>query len=126
VFQSGWRKKVEELIKTKAVVSFNSNIVTVGCIRRDYIDRYLFWPEYIHYWCDMEMGEVARRDRQYVELKGYFHVLPKTGGMGHVSPEMDKWDEDTYRMRESLGFPREYVRDMKERNKIAYEKTLPI
>jgi glycosyltransferase involved in cell wall biosynthesis len=122
VYERGWRSKVEKLLENKGLVSFNKNIVTSGCLRRDYIHSiggYLYWPEYIHYWGDCEMGEVARRDRQYAELLGYAHFLPKTGSMGHISPEMDDWDEDVYQKRSGSGFPID-TPDLTERNRIAY------
>lgn len=130
-FDPGWRPKVEAALKKidyYGVVSFNTNIVLAGCLSREYIEHeqlgYLFWPEYLHHHCDQEQGELARQIHHYVEALGFIHYSDKTeldlSGEAREPDAYSPWDTETYYLREKLKFPREFVRNIAERNKIAY------
>lgn len=122
-YNKGWRKKVEKALEKKAFVSFFQGSACSAVIKRDFIKSnmggYLYWPEYIHYFGDMEMAEVARRSNEFVHLDGVAHWIEKKGS--RVYPHEEErgiWDEETYRMRQNLGFPNAIVRDMDERKKL--------
>lgn len=112
VLYPGWRKKTEEAfekINNSGVVSYFPNLVYNGAVTRDYImtdlGGYLFYPEYLHYNCDQELGEVARLANKYVELLGLVKEFKEPPEKTLLNKDTIQHDGDLFREREKLGFP---------------------
>jgi len=93
------------------VVSFHPNIVQAGAVSRRYLEKnlggYFYWPDYIHYHADQELGERARRDSKYTEQLDIIteYAKPKNDSFVASNNQAAKQDSKTYYERERLGFP---------------------
>lgn len=111
---SGWREKLLdafERIQNSGVVSFHPNIVQAGAVSRDFLNNelggYFFWPEYIHYYADQELGERARKHNKYVEILDIIreHPKPKEDPYHENNIRAANHDQELYYKREKKGFP---------------------
>jgi len=105
------------------MVSFFEQAACSSLLTRDYIEEkqmgYLYWPEYIHYFADLEMTWVAQKHNAFSQVQGVAHWIDKTDTPKYPHEEArGVWDRETYRIRENMNFPMKIVRDMKEREKL--------
>lgn len=128
-YEPNWRAEIERALKRinySGVVSFFANVVASGVVSRDYIETvqkgYLLWPEYCHYYCDMEQGEVARKRLKYTEALNLIHIAmekePYTHQPNDKLDAQEIWDRKVYYQREAMGFPQAFISDMEKRNKL--------
>lgn len=100
-----------EKINNDGLVSFHPNIVQAGAVTRSYLNNYLggyfFWPDYIHYHADQELGERARRDGKYVEALDIIieHKKPANDSYQKINDYAAEKDSIVYYKRERLNFP---------------------
>lgn len=123
ILLSGWRKALEESLEKiggSGCVTFDSNFCGLAGVTRDYLEKelggYFYWPDYIHYNGDQELGERARRDKKYIEVPDgdkYNFRFPKR--YTDQSQEYVEYDKEVYHTRTNLGWPNIRVRTDEER-----------
>lgn len=113
VFVPEWRAVVTELVESlngSGVVSFFPSTPGGGAVTRDFLlnelGGFMFWPDYIHYFSDAEIGERARMANKYAECSReriFSRVLDKVGRSEDT--ELYRIDQATFEARKLLGFP---------------------
>ena len=108
-----------EKIHNYGVVSFHPNIVQAGAMTRNYMEDalggYFFWPDYIHYHADQELGERARKQNNYVEALNIIttYLKPDIDSFQKMNNDAAKQDSKMYYKRERLNFPNIRIRNSK-------------
>lgn len=123
VFAPDWRERTLAafaMIGHSGVVSYWGNIVIAGAVSRDYfetaLDRCWYWPDYLHYCGDIELGDRARRDMCYVEELGVITThYDKDFSQKDWSKNCGPFDEATYRLRTNQGWPNVRLRSDEEK-----------
>lgn len=115
VFAPDWKQRTIDgfaRIGNSGIVSYWTNIVIAGAVSRDYfeedLERCWYWPDYLHYCGDIELGDRARRDLSYVEELGVIvRHYDKDFSKRDYSKNCGPFDEQTYRLRTNAGWPNE-------------------
>lgn len=113
-FVVDWRKILEEEVtKMKSgLLSFYIDAYAGFAVTRDFLENelkgFIYWPDYIHYWSDDELGHRAKRANKHYVRRGMIEedIRPKTD---QISREFYARDRAMFERRQALGFPDELL-----------------
>lgn len=124
IMRGDWRKIVEQ--KLRGVLSFSPHYATNGAIERMYMEEYqngyIYWPDYLHHFADLELVERAKKNILYDEVEDMYFCLPKEEKQVDKDKQFRqyKYDNQMYWKRRKLGFPNQFIADDKKREKATY------
>lgn len=126
LLKPGWRVAMEKALAHmggSGVVSLDTTFCGTAGMTRDFYENELggnfFHPDYLHYFPDLELGEVARHARKYIEVPDrelYKEMLPKSDL--NDSQDVEPFDKETWHLRTQKGFPLERIRTDEQKKKV--------
>lgn len=105
VFVPDWRERLSVVPAdfSGMIRLYPGGDMQAGIITRDFMNElgYFFHPDYIHYWADVELADLAKG--RIFELNLVLETIPKEDAQ---SCEYYDWDKETYQQRRAAGFPK--------------------